>query len=147
MMSCTMSNNLSSLQRPLRVLFLGMEGMFSFPSLAALLASGVEICAVIVPASPGPDRLPPPIQQKEAPRVRRSMLPLVNSSLHTSVVQLAWQKHLAVWEVSRLTHAETINILAAYQPDMICVACFSLLIPQSILALPRLGCLNVHPSL
>jgi methionyl-tRNA formyltransferase len=62
-------------------------------------------------------------------------------------VQLAWQKHLPVWAVSRLGHAETVAILAAYEPDMICVACFSQRIPQRILTLPRLGCLNVHPSL
>ena len=30
---------------------------------------------------------------------------------------------------------------------MICVACFSKRIPRDILDIPRLGCLNVHPSL
>lgn len=141
-----MSNNIS-LQRPPRILFFGMEGIFSFPSLVALLESGAEICAVVVPTPSGPDRLSPPVRQKEAPRVLRSMLPLVNSSLHTSIIQLAWQKHIPVWEVSRLGHAETLRVLAAYQPDMICVACFSLLIPHAVLTMLRLGCLNVHPSL
>lgn len=141
-----MSNNIS-LQRSPRVLFFGMEGAFSFPSLVALLESGVEVCAVVVPASSRPGRLPPAIQQREAPQALRSPLPLVNSSLHTSIVQLAWQKRLPIWEVSRLDHPETIRILAAYQPDILGVSCFSLRIPQSILALPRLGCLNVHPSL
>jgi len=145
-MQSAMSNN-GSPQRPPRVLFFGMEGAFAFPSLATLLASGVEVCAVIVPASPRPDRHVVPIQRREAPRVLRSTLPLVNSSLHTSIVQLAWQKRLPVWEVSRLGHAETVAILAAYEPDMICVACFSQRIPLQILSLPRLGCLNVHPSL
>ncbi len=146
MMQWSMSNN-GSPQRPPRVLFFGMEGAFSFPALAALLASGVEVCAVIVPASPRPDRRVVPIQRREAPRVLRSTLPLVNSSLHTSIVQLAWQKRLPVWEVSRLGHPETVAMLGAYEPDMICVACFSQRIPQQILSLPRLGCLNVHPSL
>jgi methionyl-tRNA formyltransferase len=146
MMQWAMSNN-GSPQRPPRVLFFGMEGAFSFPSLAALLASGVEVCAVIVPASPRPGHHIVPIQRREAPRVLRSTLPLVNSSLHTSIVQLAWQKRLPVWEVSRLGHIETVAILAAYEPDMICVACFSQRIPQCMLTLPRLGCLNVHPAL
>jgi methionyl-tRNA formyltransferase len=141
-----MSNDMS-LQHSPRVLFFGMEGAFSFPSLVALLESGVEVCAVIVPVSPRPGRLPPAIQRREAPRIVRSALPLVNSSLHTSIVQLAWQRQIPVWEVSRLTHPEAVSTLAAYQPDIICVSCFSLLIPASILALPRLGCLNVHPSL
>ena len=42
---------------------------------------------------------------------------------------------------------ETINLFSQYQPDIMCVACFSLYIPRAILAIPRLGCLNVHPSL
>jgi methionyl-tRNA formyltransferase len=124
-----------------------MEGAFSFSVLTALLKGGIEVCAVIVPASPKPDRHVVPIQRRDAPRVLRSTLPLVNSSLHTSIVQLAWQKRLPVWEVSRLGHPETVAILAAYEPDIICVACFSQRIPPRILTLPRLGCLNVHPSL
>ncbi|GHO96767.1 formyl transferase [Reticulibacter mediterranei] len=146
MMQSAMSNN-GSPQRPPRVLFFGMEGAFSFPSLAALLASGVEVCAVIVPAAPRPDHHVVLIQRREAPRVLRSTLPLVNSSLHTSIVQLAWQKRLPVWEISRLGHPETVAVLAAYEPDLICVACFSQRIPQRILTLPHLGCLNIHPSL
>ena len=36
-----------------RVLFLGMQGSFSSPSLQALVESGVEVCAVVVPAAMG----------------------------------------------------------------------------------------------
>ena len=46
-----------------------------------------------------------------------------------------------------MSDPETVSTLAAYQPDIICVACFSLRIPRSILDIPRLGSLNVHPSL
>jgi methionyl-tRNA formyltransferase len=46
-----------------------------------------------------------------------------------------------------LKDAQTLSILHEYEPDFLCVACFSLLIPPSILSLPRLGCLNVHPAL
>src|ERR1051326_2814852 len=41
----------------------------------------------------------------------------------------------------------TVSTLAAYQPDFICVPCFSLRFARSILDIPRLGSLNVHPSL
>src|SRR6266536_191528 len=41
----------------------------------------------------------------------------------------------------------TIRVLTEYQPETICVACFSKRIPRDILDIPRLGCLNVHPSL
>jgi methionyl-tRNA formyltransferase len=62
-------------------------------------------------------------------------------------VQLAWQHHIPVWRVHKLAAQSTLATLASYQPDLICVACFDALLPSSILHLPRLGCLNVHPSL
>lgn len=137
-----MSNSLSP-----RVLFFGMQGNFSSPSLAALLESGIEVAAVIVPASPVPGSRPPAIKHLERPRVVRSMLPLLNISAHASIVQTAWIRGIPVWEVNTLSDPETIATLTAYQPDVICVACFPLLIPRVIIDLPRLGCLNVHPSL
>ncbi|QBD77966.1 methionyl-tRNA formyltransferase [Ktedonosporobacter rubrisoli] len=130
-----------------RVIFFGMQGPFSLPSLVALLEAGIEVCAVVVPATPLPGTRQPAIQLREPPGVTRAALPLLNSSLQTSIVQLAWKRHIPVWEVQRLTSKETISQLTTYRPDMICVACFSLLIPPAILHLPRLGCLNVHPSL
>ncbi len=130
-----------------RALFFGMQGNFSAPSLAALLESGIEVAAVIVPASPVPGSKPAAIKRLERPRVVRSMLPLINTSSYPSIVQTAWIRGIPVWEVSRLADPEVVATLAAYQSDIICVACFSLLIPRIIIDLPRLGCLNVHPSL
>lgn len=146
MMQQSLSNNLPA-KRPPRVLFLGMEGAFSSPSLTALLESGIDVCAVVVPATPLPDQKAPVVRRRERPRVARTMLPLVNSSLHSSIVQIAWRRQIPVWEVQRLADPEVVAILAAYAPDIICVSCFSLLIPRAILELPHLGCLNVHPSL
>ena len=141
------------MKRPPRVLFLGMPGNFSWPSLRALLDGGIEVCAVVLPVSPRPsldglDRLDrPAINRREQPRSTRSMLPLLNSSLHTGIVQFAWERQIPLWEVSRMSDPETVSTLADYQPDIICVACFSLRIARSILDIPRLGSLNVHPSL
>jgi methionyl-tRNA formyltransferase len=87
------------------------------------------------------------MQRKEPSRPARSALPLINATLQSSVLYLAWSRHIPVWEVHRLEHADVIATLAAYQPDIICVACFSQRIPRSMIELPRLGCLNVHPSL
>ncbi|MSU62553.1 MAG: methionyl-tRNA formyltransferase [Pedosphaera sp.] len=42
---------------------------------------------------------------------------------------------------------EFIAELARLQPDIIIVAAYGQILPQSILDLPRLGCLNVHTSL
>lgn len=136
-----------------RVLFLGMPGSFSSPSLQALVASGVEVCAVVVPSASGApgihekrdDR--PALSRREQPRLSRSSLPVLNSTFTTSIVQLAWQQSIPLWAVTRLADPQAVATLAAYQPDFICVSCFSQRIPRAIIAIPRLGCLNVHPSL
>ena len=131
-------------RRP-RVLFFGMQGNFSTPSLQALLESDIEVCAVVVPVLPIPGVRQPAIQRREQPRGVRSALPLL--SLHPSIVEMAWKQHIPVWEVRRLSDTATHETLASYEPDILCVACFSHRIPRSIIDLPRLGCLNVHPSL
>ena len=131
-------------RRP-RVLFFGMRGDFSTPSLQALLSSDIDVCAVVVPITPIPGLKQLPIQLREQPRGVRSALPLL--SLHPSIIQIAWQHQIPVWEVRSLSDSTTYSTLAAYEPDIICVACFSQRIPRSIINLPRLGCLNVHPSL
>lgn len=106
----------------------------------------VEVCAVVVPsAEDGADL--PALQRKEPPSGRRAPLPVNRSFLHTSVPQLAWDRNIPLWEVARLDDPAVIELFNSYQPDLLCVACFSRRIPSSILAIPRLGCLNVHPSL
>jgi len=37
--------------------------------------------------------------------------------------------------------------IAPFQPDLIVVACFPWRLPVDLLNLPRLGCINIHPSL
>jgi len=140
-------SNITSARRPPRALFFGMQGNFSAPVLIALLNSDIEVAAVIVPASPIPGSKPPAIKRLERPHIVRTMLPLASSSLHSSIVQTAWIREIPVWEIHRLANPETVATLTAYQPDVICVACFSLLIPRVIIDLPPLGCLNVHPAL
>lgn len=141
-----MSKNLSSENKSPRVIFFGMQSNFSHPSLQALLAAGVEVCAVVMPAvNDMPDV--PPLRRLEPPSRRRALLPVNQSMLHTSVQQLAWDRQIPLWEVARLADPAVVALLSSYQPDFICVACFSRVIPRVILDIPRLGCLNVHPSL
>src|SRR5438270_11065937 len=99
-------------ERHPRVLFFGMQSNFSIPSLTALLASGIEVCAVILPASPVPGLEPPAIRRREQARASRKMLPLVNTSLPPSIIQLAQARQIPVWEVNSLSDAETVSTLA-----------------------------------
>jgi methionyl-tRNA formyltransferase len=75
------------------------------------------------------------------------MLLLTQRDAVPSIAQLAWQKQIPLWEVHHLHHPDTVSLLASYQADLWCVACFSKRFPGALLSLPRLGCLNVHPSL
>jgi methionyl-tRNA formyltransferase len=141
-----MSNTSQTARLP-NVLFLGMPGRFSYPSLRALLGAGIQVCAVVIPAEQSFGTRLPAIQKREQPQTSLMMLPVLYSTIHTSILELAWERDIPVWEVLQLSDPETIRVFAAYQPDIICVACFSKLIPQGILDIPPLGCLNVHPSL
>ncbi len=127
-----------------RVVFMGMTGRFSPPSLLALLESGIDVRAVVLPTRARRDGSFP-VARLEPPRTRS--LPVLSSSLHTSIAPIAWEHAIPVWEVSSMSHPETHALYASLGPDAYCVACFSLYIPRSILDIPRLGCLNVHPSL
>ncbi len=128
-----------------RALFLGMMGSFSPPALLSLLHNEIDVCAVVLPAR---DQQPAhsAIRLLEPPAHPRSLLPVLHSSLHTSIARIAWKRHIPLWEVARMSDAETLNLFAHFQADIMCVACFSLYIPRTILDIPRLGCLNVHPS-
>ncbi|GHO82967.1 methionyl-tRNA formyltransferase [Dictyobacter formicarum] len=132
-----------------RILFFGMECDFSIPSLESLLQNGIEVCAVVIPADgaslPG-IHVTPAIVPKTPPQQRRSCLPML-STANPSLTQLAWTHSVPVWQVRKLNDSETLKTLAAYHPDILCVACFSKLIPRSIVDLARLGGINVHPSL
>lgn len=128
-----------------RALFFGMHSRFSPPVLAALLNSNMQIAAIVEPASQLAASSGPVIQPKALPKW--SHRPLAMADTLPSLEDLAREHELPIWEVRRLSDPAVIEQLDAYQPDLICVACFSLRIPPAVLTLPRLGCLNVHPAL
>jgi methionyl-tRNA formyltransferase len=141
-----MSNMAISIHLP-RVLFFGMQGGFSYAPLRTLLEAGIQVCAVVIPAEQGLEVALPAIQKQVPTPFSHTTLPVLNSSIHSSILDLARARNIPVWKVRQLSNPETIKTLTTYQPDMICVACFSKLISRDVLDIPRLGCLNVHPSL
>ena len=54
---------------------------------------------------------------------------------------------LPVQQPRTLRQPEPLADLAALQPDVIVVAAYGLILPQTVLDLPQHGCLNVHASL
>lgn len=122
-----------------------MSGPFSLLPLETLLAGGVEVSAVILPAASfSLDPLP---RWVEPTQPALSALPVVNPYLHPNIIHLAWAQHIPVWEIGSLSDPPTLALLAALKPDLIVVACFPFILPAAVLHLPRYGCLNLHPSL
>ena len=63
------------------------------------------------------------------------------------VKRAAVQAGLPVEQPSSFREPEAVRQLARYAPDVMVVVAYGLLLPQAVLDVPRLGCLNVHASL
>ena len=55
--------------------------------------------------------------------------------------------NLPVAQPASLNDAQVVAQLAGLQPDVIVVAAFGQILPQSVLDIPGYGCINIHPSL
>jgi methionyl-tRNA formyltransferase len=60
---------------------------------------------------------------------------------------LAQQHDIAVFQPLNFKDQADRDLLAALQPDIMVVVAYGLLLPQSVLDIPHLGCINVHASL
>jgi len=65
-----------------------------------------------------------------------------------SPVKLWAQAHgIEVWQPPTLRDPQTWDRLRALRADVMVVAAYGLILPQAVLDIPRLGCLNIHASL
>lgn len=68
--------------------------------------------------------------------------------LHPSPVkETALELGLEIFQPEKVRQAEAQQIIAEKQPDLIVVAAYGQILPQTLLNIPRCGCLNVHASL
>ncbi len=111
---------------PPRLIFAGTPD-FAVPSLQALLDAGYAVEAVYTQ----PDR--------PAGRGRQ----LRASPLKACAAAAGIPVHQPVTLRDATVQAE----LAALKPDLLVVAAYGLILPPAVLAMPRLGCVNVHASL
>lgn len=63
------------------------------------------------------------------------------------VKQLALANGLAVFQPLNFKTEGDRQALAALRPDLMIVVAYGLILPQAVLGIPRLGCVNVHASL
>ena len=100
---------------------------FGVPTLEALHGAGHEVAGVCT----APDR---PAGRGRRPRT-------------SPVKEMAMQFGLPVLQPTTLRRPEFWEQIADYKPDSIVVASYGLILPAAILRTPRLGCVNLHPSL
>lgn len=65
----------------------------------------------------------------------------------SAVKQLALDHNIPVFQPRSLREAEAIEELRALQPELMIVVAYGLILPQSLLDIPRHGCINIHASL
>lgn len=110
----------------MKIIFMGSPA-FAIPSLEALIKAGHEIVAVYSqppkPAGRGQKITPCPVHA------------------------FAESKNIPVVTPQHFYHSTSVDKFKSFQPDAAVVVAYGLILPKSILQIPRYGCLNLHPSL
>lgn len=108
----------------MRIVFAGTPA-FACPTLEALKGAGYPVVAVLT--------------QPDRPAGRgRKLTP-------TPVTMLAAKLGIPVHTPENGAGAE--QVVKEYHPDVVVVVAYGLILPASLLAIPRFGCLNIHASL
>jgi methionyl-tRNA formyltransferase len=127
----------------MRVIFFGTLCAFSAAPLRLLIEAGHDLCAVVIPSDQAISGQP--IAPLSPPQL--SLIPLVDTTSAPSIVAIAWEHQIPVYQVNRLAASETVDALSHLQADVACVACFPKRLPAALLRVPRRGFVNIHPSL
>ena len=110
----------------MRLVFAGTPD-FAAEHLQALLGGAHQVVAVYTqpdrPAGRGQKLMPSPVKQ------------------------LAQAHRIPVYQPQTLRNPEAQAELAALAPDLMVVVAYGLILPQAVLDIPRLGCINSHASL
>ena len=111
----------------MKIVFMGTPD-FAKESLEAIYNVGHEILGVVT----NPDR----------PKGRGMKL------VASPVKEFANSKNLKIYQPEKVRkNVEFIEEMKSLEPDVICVVAYGKLLPQEILDIPKLGCINVHGSL
>lgn len=79
--------------------------------------------------------------QPDKPKGRgKNMLP-------TPVKVKAMEYNIPVYQPVKLREEENVDIISKLEPDVIVVAAYGQILPESILNIPKYGCINIHASL
>lgn len=110
----------------MKIIFAGTPD-FAVPTLEMLLTSKHDICAVYT--------------QPDRPAGRgRKLQP-------SPVKSVALSAGIPIFQPDNLKSQDAVQQMASLAPDLIVVVAYGLILPQAVLDIPRLGCINVHASL
>ena len=111
---------------PLKIIFAGTPD-FAARHLDALLASKHQVVGVFT--------------QPDRPAGRGNKL------TPSPVKTLAQSRDIPVFQPKSLRPVENQHLVADLEADVMVVVAYGLILPQAVLSMPRLGCINVHGSL
>jgi len=110
----------------MRIVFMGTPD-FAVPALELLVMNGYEVVGIYTQ----PDKVSGRGQTLSAPPIKLAAQTL----------------NLPVYQPANLKVTEEIERLAGLKPDVIIVAAYGVILTKTILDLPALGSINLHPSL
>lgn len=110
----------------MKIIFMGTP-VFAVESLERIIKDGNEVAAVFTRA--------------DKPKGRGHHL------APTPVKEAALKHNIPVFQPLTLKDPETVAKIKEINPDCIVVVAYGRLLPESVLNIPKLGCINVHASL
>lgn len=114
------------MSNPLRIIFAGTPE-FAAHHLTTLIENGYNIVGVLT--------------QPDRPAGRGNKLTA------SAVKSVALQHNLPIFQPISLRDEQNQLQLATFNADLMIVVAYGLILPQAVLDIPRLGCINVHGSL
>ena len=63
------------------------------------------------------------------------------------VKEIGLESGINVLQPRSLKEKNTIEVLDSFEPDLIIVVAYGLLVPKEVLEIPKMGCINVHASI
>ena len=109
----------------MRIVFMGTPE-FARTILERLIADGHEVCGVFT--------------QPDKPGNRGKVIP-------SAVKQCAMEHEIPVYQPVKMRDGTALALLQELKPDMAVVAAYGRILPEDMLAVPPMGCINVHASI
>lgn len=110
----------------MRVIYMGTPD-FAVDTLEAIVQDGHEVVLVVT--------------QPDKAKGRSNKLQF------TPVKEKALEHNIPIAQPQKVREEEVVEQLKALEPDVIVVVAFGQILPESILNIPKYGCINVHASL